>query len=114
MFLTYVMNIRIIIIVRQKLRKKANAEAKETPEPMDAVILTLEEYETIRLLDKEGLSQEQCSDVMQVARTTVQKSISAPEKSWRMYWWTACPCELRADTISSVTGQCGLRMSKLL
>ena len=39
----------------------------EMPEPRNAVILTLEEYETIRLIDKEGLSQEQCGDFMQVA-----------------------------------------------
>lgn len=39
----------------------------------EAVILTLDEFETIRLLDREGLSQEEASLQMDVARTTVQR-----------------------------------------
>lgn len=38
----------------------------------DAVIMTVDEYEAIRLIDKQGFSQEECSNYMQVARTTVQ------------------------------------------
>ncbi len=38
----------------------------------DIVILSVDQYETIRIIDLEGLTQEDCAEQMQVARTTVQ------------------------------------------
>ena len=39
----------------------------------ETIILTVEEYEVIRLIDLEGLEQEQCAEIMDVARSTVQR-----------------------------------------
>jgi uncharacterized protein len=41
--------------------------------PHEAVVITVDEYEAVRLIDNEGLSQEECSDYMNVARTTAQQ-----------------------------------------
>jgi len=38
----------------------------------ESVILSVDQYETIRVIDLEGLTQEECADQMQVARTTIQ------------------------------------------
>lgn len=53
----------------------ANARGHKEP-----VILSIDEYEAIRLIDKEGLSQEECGEYMQVARTTVQQIYSEARK----------------------------------
>lgn len=39
----------------------------------DSILMSVEEYETIRLIDLEGLTQEECAESMKVARPTVQR-----------------------------------------
>lgn len=46
----------------------------------DAVILSVDEYEAVRLIDKQGFSQEECGSYMQVARTTVQLIYNSARK----------------------------------
>ncbi len=44
------------------------------------VIMSVDEYETVRLIDLEGLTQEECAERMNVARTTVQRIYSDARK----------------------------------
>jgi predicted Fe-Mo cluster-binding NifX family protein/predicted DNA-binding protein (UPF0251 family) len=45
-----------------------------------AVVLSVDEYEAIRLIDRQGFSQEECGRYMQVARTTVQMIYDSARK----------------------------------
>lgn len=71
---------------RKKCRKVCQMPPMQEFRPVgetareSAVILSVDEYEAIRLIDKQGFSQEECSSFMQVARTTVQLIYNSARK----------------------------------
>lgn len=46
----------------------------------ERVLMTVDEYEAVRLIDHSGFTQEECAEQMKIARTTVQ-SIYAKARS---------------------------------
>lgn len=70
----------------RKCRKVCQLPAVRVFTPVDAasdcppVVMTVDEYETIRLIDHQGFSQEDCGRYMNIARTTVQQIYTAARK----------------------------------
>lgn len=45
----------------------------ERPSGLEPLIMSVEEFETIRLIDHMGMDQAECAQRMSIARTTVQR-----------------------------------------
>lgn len=49
-------------------------------EELTPIVLNVDEYESIRLIDREGFSQEQCGEYMRIARTAAHQIYVAARK----------------------------------
>ena len=72
------------------------------------ITLTVDEYETIRLIDQEGLSQEQCGERMHIARTTVQQMYATARKKLADMLVNGLPLEIAGGDYRICSGAEGI------
>lgn len=75
-----------------------NAAAREP------IILTVDEYEAIRLIDKEGLSQAQCGQQMLIARTTVQRIYESARRKLATFLVEGLPLKIQGGDYRLCSG----------
>lgn len=74
-------------------------ESNEEP-----IILTMDEFEAVRLIDKECLSQEECSVQLGVGRTTVQKIYETARKKLAQALVLGLPLKIQGGDYSMCAG----------
>lgn len=81
---------------------------KKQAEP---VVMTLEEYETVRLIDHVGLNQEECAEQMAVARTTAQRIYNSARSKLAEHLITGATLKIEGGNYDICTDrECGCRM----
>ena len=73
----------------------------------ERINITIDEYETIRLIDLNGISQEECARRMNVARTTAQAIYSSAKEKVAKSLVNGVPLHIEGGNIQVCHGDAG-------
>ena len=80
-------------------------EGKDKNENVKPIIMDVEEYEGIRLMDKENLTQEECAIQMNVSRPTVQLLYSSARRKVAEFLTTGTSLKIEGGTYEVCSDQ---------